>query len=84
MTPTASLIVIPCLNEAAHIGALLEQLRPAAQRLGARIIVADGGSADGTPAIVEAIAAKDPRVVLLHNPKRIQSAALNLAVAGFG
>ena len=88
MTPTAtsasSLIVIPCLNEAAHIGALLEQLRPAAQRLGARIIVADGGSTDGTLGIVGEIAARDAQVVLLHNPKRIQSAAINLAVASHG
>ncbi|OHV90246.1 glycosyltransferase family 2 protein [Mesorhizobium sp. ORS 3428] len=86
MTPTAasSLIVIPCLNEADHIGALLEQLRPAAARLGAHIIVADGGSTDGTRDIVEEAAAEDPRVVLLANPKRIQSAAINHAVATFG
>ncbi|MDX8510748.1 glycosyltransferase family 2 protein [Mesorhizobium captivum] len=82
-TPS-SLIVIPCLNEAAHIGALLEQLRPAAARLGARIVVVDGGSADGTQDIVEKVAADDPRVILLANPKRIQSAAINLAVATFG
>ncbi|TIS60404.1 MAG: glycosyltransferase family 2 protein [Mesorhizobium sp.] len=79
-----SLIVIPCLNEAAHIGALLEQLRPAAERLGARIIVADGGSTDGTLGIVGKIAARDPRVILVHNDKRIQSAAVNLAVDTFG
>lgn len=80
----SSLIVIPCLNEAAHIGALLGQLCPAAARLGARIVVADGGSTDGTLAIVEQIAAKDPNVVLLHNKRRIQSAAINLAVGTFG
>jgi succinoglycan biosynthesis protein ExoA len=88
MTPTemlsSSLIVIPCLNEAAHIGALLERLRPAAERLAARIVVADGGSIDGTLGIVEEIAARDPLIVLLHNPSRIQSAAVNLAVATFG
>ncbi|RVB01381.1 glycosyltransferase, partial [Mesorhizobium sp. M7A.F.Ca.CA.004.05.1.1] len=61
--PSSSLIVIPCLNEAAHIGALLDQLRPAAARLGARIIVADGGSTDGTLSIVEDVIAKDPRVI---------------------
>ena len=82
--PASTMIVIPCLNEAAHIGALLEQLRPAAARLGARIVVADGGSADGTQAIVEKVSAEDPRVVLISNPKRIQSAAINLAVAAFG
>jgi len=80
----SSLIVIPCLNEAAHIGALLGQLCPAAARLGARIVVADGGSTDGTLAIVGEIAAKDPRVILLHNKRRIQSAAINLAVGTFG
>lgn len=79
-----SLIIIPCLNEAAHIAALLEQLRPASLRLGARIVVADGGSTDGTLAIVEAVAAKDSQVILLHNPKRLQSAAINLAVASYG
>lgn len=83
-TTASTLIVIPCLNEAAHIGGLLEQLRPAAARLGARIVVADGGSTDGTQVIVEKIAAGDPRVTLLANPKRIQSAAINLAVATFG
>ncbi|MFA6156685.1 glycosyltransferase family 2 protein [Mesorhizobium sp.] len=80
----ATLIVIPCLNEAAHIGALLDRLRPSAARLGARIIVADGGSTDGTLAIVAGIAGKDSRVLLLHNKRRIQSAAINLAVATFG
>lgn len=80
----SSLIVIPCLNEAAHIGALVHALRPAAERLGARIVVADGGSTDGTRAIVEEIAGKDPKVILLHNEKRLQSAAINLAVARYG
>ncbi|TIR63960.1 glycosyltransferase, partial [Mesorhizobium sp.] len=83
-TTRSSLIVIPCLNEAAHIGGLLQRLRPAAARLGARIVVADGGSTDGTQGIVEELAAEDPRVILIANPKRIQSAAINLAVATFG
>ncbi|WP_412033551.1 glycosyltransferase family 2 protein [Mesorhizobium sp. BH1-1-5] len=78
------LIVIPCLNEAAHIGGLLDQLRPAAAQLGGRIVVADGGSDDGTQAIVEKVVAQDPRVILLANPKRLQSAAINLAVATLG
>ncbi|MBZ9992258.1 glycosyltransferase family 2 protein [Mesorhizobium sp. BH1-1-4] len=80
----SSLIVIPCLNEATHIGALLDQLCPAAARLGARIVVADGGSTDGTLAIVGERQNNDPRIILLHNEKRIQSAAINLAVARFG
>ncbi|BCH23915.1 glycosyltransferase family 2 protein [Mesorhizobium sp. L-8-3] len=78
------LIVVPCLNEAAHIGGLLGQFTPATERIGAKIVVADGGSTDGTQRIVEEKAAQDARVVLLANPKRIQSAAVNLAVERHG
>jgi succinoglycan biosynthesis protein ExoA len=78
----AVLTVIPCLNEAGHIARLLECLLddPANRR----IVVADGGSTDGTRPIVEAIAARAPRVVFLDNPDRIQSAGINRAVARFG
>ena len=80
----SSLIVIPCLNEAQHIAGLLNQLRPVAKRLGARIFVADGGSTDGTQAIVGAIARTDETLVLVHNERRIQSAAVNLVIERFG
>jgi succinoglycan biosynthesis protein ExoA len=78
------LIVVPTLNEARHIGPLLQDLLVEAEAMDARIVVADGGSTDGTPAIVTDIAATEQRVTLIHNPKRIQSAAMNLAVAEFG
>jgi succinoglycan biosynthesis protein ExoA len=71
------LIVVPTLNEAAHIRAVIANLlcdAPPATRL----VVVDGGSTDATCAIVRQIT--DPRVRLLHNPQRIQSAAVNLAV----
>lgn len=76
------LAVIPCLNEAEHLEALLTQLlRDDAI---ARLVVADGGSTDGSRAIVERLAAGDARLVLLDNPDRIQSAGVNLAVARYG
>lgn len=78
------MIVIPCLNEADHIAALIDRLSPSAERLDMRIVVVDGGSSDGTQRIVESIAASNSRVTLLHNPKKIQSAAINLAVERFG
>ncbi|MBE7184215.1 MAG: glycosyltransferase family 2 protein [Methylobacterium mesophilicum] len=84
-SPVAScLIVIPCFNEAAHIGGLLKQFRGVAERLNGLIVVADGGSRDGTVEIVVEAARKDPLVKLVHNSRRIQSAAINLAVERFG
>lgn len=79
-----TIIVVPTLNEARHIGDLLEALLVEAETLDARIVVADGGSTDGTTDIVRERALSAPRVVLIHNPKRIQSAAINLAVREFG
>jgi succinoglycan biosynthesis protein ExoA len=78
------LIVIPCLNEAAHIGPLLERLTPAANRLGATVVVVDGGSSDATPAIVQRFSAANDHVRLLHNSRRIQASAINLAVSRHG
>lgn len=78
------MVVIPCLNEAAHIGGLLTWLASVARRLDMLVVVADGGSTDGTVRIVEEIAAQETRVVLLHNPLRLQAAAVNLAVAAYG
>ena len=77
------LIVIPTLNEAKHITAVIQSLRASAQRLGAMIVVVDGGSTDGTTALVRAEAARCPGIILLHNPQRLQSAAINLAVDWF-
>jgi rSAM/selenodomain-associated transferase 2 len=48
-------IILPVLNEAAIIGRALEALAPFRQR-GAEVIVADGGSRDGTPRIARALA----------------------------
>lgn len=78
------MVVIPCLNEARHIGALLNELSEPAERNDLRIVVADGGSTDGTRDIVRAIADQNPRVMLLDNPRRLQSAAVNQAVAAYG
>jgi succinoglycan biosynthesis protein ExoA len=74
------LIVIPCLNEAAHIETLLVQLQRAARRLDAMIVVADGGSTDGTLSILERLAARDEHIRVVHNRHRIQAAGINLAI----
>jgi len=76
--------VIPTLNEARHIRRVITALLGSATRLEARIFVADGGSTDGTQALVAQMASQHPRIVLLHNPKRLQAAAVNLVVAQYG
>lgn len=76
------LTVIPCLNEAAYIAPLLRSLLT--DPLNQRIVVADGGSTDGSRAIVRRMAAEDKRVLLMDNPERIQSAGINRAVATYG
>ena len=78
------LVVIPCLNESAHIHGLLASLLADAEGLDLIIVVSDGGSTDGTREIVARFAGEEPRVRFLDNPKRIQSAGINLAVREFG
>jgi cellulose synthase/poly-beta-1,6-N-acetylglucosamine synthase-like glycosyltransferase len=74
-------IAMPCLDEERHIErclrSVLAQDYPAARM---EILVADGGSRDRTRAVVARLAAEDPRVALLENPGRIQSAGMNEAI----
>jgi len=78
------LIVIPCLNEASHLEKLVKQLLANRQHLDRKIVIADGGSTDGTLSIARQLAAQSFEVTYIHNIKRIQSAAINLAVETFG
>jgi succinoglycan biosynthesis protein ExoA len=78
-TPEIS-VIIPALNEAGYIERVVEVFQHTAYPNIIEILVADGGSTDGTQDIVNGISVKDPRVKLLHNPDRIQSSALNLMI----
>ncbi|MDB5073326.1 MAG: glycosyl transferase family 2 [Candidatus Eremiobacteraeota bacterium] len=53
--------IVPVLNEEARVGAALDALARCGAELG-EIVVVDGGSVDGTRAVVAASAARDPRV----------------------
>jgi succinoglycan biosynthesis protein ExoA len=78
------LCVIPALNEAEHIEAVLTQLLLDTDGLALRIVVADGGSTDDTCRVVQRFARLHPNVLLIHNPARIQSSAVNSAVRRYG
>jgi succinoglycan biosynthesis protein ExoA len=83
LEPTARVsVVIPVLNEEKHIRNCLrsvqEQTYPGDL---IEIVVADGGSTDGTQRIVRELGDTDPRIRLIDNPGRTQAAGLNHAIA---
>jgi succinoglycan biosynthesis protein ExoA len=78
------LVVIPTLNESEHIEQVLETLLQDSAVLDMHVVVVDGGSEDGTQALVHAMAKRHEQLTLLHNPRRIQSSGINLAVRRYG
>src|SRR5207244_242333 len=76
--------VIPCLNEAAVIESVISRMFEDEGLADPIVVVADGGSTDGTLDIVAEIARRDPRVRLIHNPGRLQSKGLNLVARMMG
>jgi succinoglycan biosynthesis protein ExoA len=79
------LIVIPSLNEEAHIESVIASLQADRRCSEALIVVSDGGSSDQTVAIVERIASTDPRVRVLTTAKRQRTGgSVNRAVECFG
>jgi succinoglycan biosynthesis protein ExoA len=80
--PKRVIVLIPTLNEARHIDAVLTQLL-SQDTFGqqTRVIVADGGSNDGTQTIVEKASTRFPNVELRHNPGRTQACAMNMLLA---
>lgn len=75
-------ILIPCYQERNFIRACLESVRAfeLPENFSIEVLVLDGMSTDGTREIVSEIAAADPRIRLVDNLKRTQSAALNLGI----
>jgi GT2 family glycosyltransferase len=74
--------VVATYNEERHIEACLAGLlsqRGVAGEI--EVLVADGGSTDRTRELVGALAAADPRIRLLDNPRRLQVYAWNLGIA---
>jgi glycosyltransferase involved in cell wall biosynthesis len=75
-------VIVPIRNErdtiARCLAALAAQDYPAER---VELLVVDGASDDGTPAAVEECAAADPRIRLLHNPRRHAAQAMNLGIA---
>lgn len=78
------LIVVPCLNEVEHLPRIIASLLSDRSAEGFLIVIADGGSTDGTCEIARTAAEHDGRIKFLENPERLQSAGINLAARCFG
>jgi dolichol-phosphate mannosyltransferase len=77
--PGRVLVVVPTYNEVANLGPVLERLLDAVPE--AHALVVDDASPDGTGELADEVAARDPRVHVLHRPGK---AGLGPAyVAGF-
>src|SRR6185437_12130060 len=78
------LVVIPCLNEETSIAGVVNAALRERSEFPMLVVVADGGSNDGTRNIVTHFAATTPNVRLMDNPLRLQSAGVNRAAEIFG
>ena len=72
-----AVVAISTLNEAAAIETVIRSLAEGSDREEVAIVVADGGSTDGTDMIVQRLAGELPNVSLVVNRKRLQSAGVN-------
>jgi succinoglycan biosynthesis protein ExoA len=82
IAPHEILVGVPALDEERHIAGCLRSLMAGAPAMRAvRVVVADGGSSDGTRGIVRALQEQFPNLSLVDNPDRVQAAALNRIVA---
>lgn len=72
-------IVMPALNEEHYIETAIRSVLPRSSALDYELLVMDGGSTDRTEAIVTGLSAENNRIKFVRNPRRIQSAAMNIA-----
>lgn len=72
-------IVIPVLNEENYIEQCVASLLKQTPKESGEILIVDGGSTDRTKRIVKELQSVAPNILLLDNPRRYQSSAVNLA-----
>lgn len=78
-TPAAS-VLVPVLNEAAHIRDCVAAMRAQEVDEVYELLFIDGGSTDGTRTMLHELAAADPRIRVLDNPGRTIPRALNIGL----
>jgi succinoglycan biosynthesis protein ExoA len=80
------LVVIPVFNEEKHIEACLASLLNGGDKriADADVVVVDGASTDRTRIILDGLRAKYPKLSVVDNPERLQSAGVNRAAKLMG
>ena len=73
-------VVIPVLDEAESVGDAVRSALDQEYEGTIEVVVADGGSSDGTAEILGRLAAADPRVRVVPNPAGSAPAGLNAAI----
>jgi glycosyltransferase involved in cell wall biosynthesis len=76
-------VVIPCRNEAKHIGETVQAILNS-DYPNVEVLVVDGMSEDGTREVLTAMAKQDPRVRMVDNEKQLTPFAFNLGVQNAG
>ena len=74
-------VILAVLDEADHIDAVLTDLLSQDYQGPLEVVVADGGSVDGTAEILTGWQERDPRLKVVPNPQRRQGPGLNAAAA---
>jgi cellulose synthase/poly-beta-1,6-N-acetylglucosamine synthase-like glycosyltransferase len=74
-------VLTPVLDEERHLPGVAGRMQAQDYPGEVEFLFIDGGSRDRSRAVLEGLAAQDPRIRLLDNPRRITPAALNVGLA---
>lgn len=76
-------VVVPFYNLEGYVRPCLDSVAFAARGVDAEleVVCVDDGSTDGTPAALDGLAAKDPRIRVVHKPNGGEGSARNAGVA---
>src|SRR3954453_9208793 len=74
-------VLVPVLNEEQHIRETVDAMRAQEFDGTVEFLFMDGGTTDNTTAVLEELAASDPRIRVFDNPGRTTPHALNVGLA---